>query len=43
MTTVPDEDMTAASRDAVANATNAMSTIGPRGVRNLSAAAETET
>jgi 2-keto-4-pentenoate hydratase len=44
MTTVPDDDKTAAaaSRDAVAtNATNAANVIGPRGARDLRAAAET--
>jgi hypothetical protein len=46
MTTVPDDDVTAAaaSRDAVAtNATNATNAIGPRGARDLRAGAETET
>jgi hypothetical protein len=46
MMTVPDDNVTvaAASRDAVAtNATNAMNAIGPRRVRDLRAAAETET
>ena len=43
MTTVPDDDVTAAavSRDAVA--TNATNVIGPRGARDLRAGAETET
>ena len=42
---MPDDNVTAAaaSMDAVANATNATNAIGPRGVRDLRAAAETET